>query len=111
MFARLTTYDLDAENASDAAEGFQPAIDRIRSLDGLVEAFFLVECDGSRGVSITLWESMDSMERSRVAASRARSEAAEEIGAEVTSTYEYKVGIRAGSAPVDDGAAPTPPAA
>ena len=45
---------------------------------------------------MTVWDSLDAMERSRVAATRARTDAAQEAGAEVTSTYEFEVGIHTG---------------
>ena len=104
MFARVTTYELPLGGASEAVESFQPAIERIRELDGLVEAFFLVERDGSHAISLTLWESLDAMERSRVAASRARIDAAGLIEAEVVSTHELEVGIRSAARPVVDAA-------
>ena len=103
MFARVTTYELEVGRASESIDLFQPAIDRVRDLDGFVDAFFLVERDGRHAISMTLWETLETMERSRVAASSARTEAASDAGAEVTSTYELEVGIRAGSA--DSGAA------
>lgn len=96
MFARLTTYQLEDGRASESIDVFEPAIDHIRTLDGLVDAYFLVERDGRRAVSMTLWESLHAMERSRVAASNARTEAARAAGAEVTSTVELEVAIRAG---------------
>ena len=46
---------------------------------------------------MTLWETLDTMERSRVGASSARTEAARDAGAEVTSTYEFEVGIHTGA--------------
>ena len=97
MFARVTTYDLHAGRASESIEAFGPAIDRIRSLEGLVDAYFLVERDGGRAVSLTVWDSVEAMERGRMAATRARNEAAEAAGAEVTSTYEYEVGVHSGA--------------
>ena len=59
---------------------FEPAIDGIRQLEGFVEGFFLVERDGLNAMTVTLWESFDAMERSRIAASRVRSEAADRGG-------------------------------
>jgi heme-degrading monooxygenase HmoA len=95
MFARVTTYELEEGRASESIEAFEPAIDRVRELDGFVDAMFLVERDGRHAVTLTLWESLDALERSRVTASSARNEAAREVAAEVTSTYELEVGIRA----------------
>ena len=97
MFARVTTYELAEGRASESITAFEPAMEHVRTLDGLVDAYFLVERDGRRAVTMTLWESLDAMERSRVAASSARSEAATEAGAAVTSTYELEVGIHLGN--------------
>ena len=94
MYARVTTYELDAQ-ADDPAPSFEKAIERIRELPGLVDASFLVESsEGTRALTITTWASLDAMEASRVAATRARSDAAREVGAEVTSTCEYAVRAR-----------------
>ena len=95
MFARVTTYELEEGRASESVTAFEPAIERIRTLNGLVDAFFLVERDGRRAVTVTIWETADDMERSRVAATTARTDAARSAGADVASTYEYEVGIRA----------------
>ena len=97
MFARVTTYELEEGRASESIEAFEPAIDRVRELDGFVDALFLVERDGRHAVTLTLWDSLDALERSRVTASSARNEAAREVAADVTSTYELEVGIRATS--------------
>ncbi len=98
MFARVTTYELAEGRASESIEAFEPAIESVRELEGLVDAYFMVERDGRHALTMTLWESLDAMERSRVAASRARTEAASHVAAEVTSTYELEVGIHAGAA-------------
>ena len=99
MFARVTTYELETDRAGDAVDAFAPAIETIRGLDGLVDAYFLVECGGDRALSMTIWESQDAMERSRVAAARARIEAAGEVDVEVLSTYEFEVGIHGDGSP------------
>ena len=98
MFARVSTYELEEGRASEAMAAFEPAIEGIRQLDGFVEGFFLVERDGLNAMSVTLWETFDAMERSRIAASRVRSEAAAEAGASVTSSHEYEVGLHTGMA-------------
>ncbi|HEX2303427.1 MAG TPA: hypothetical protein VHH57_07365 [Gaiella sp.] len=95
MFARVTTYELEEGRASESIDAFQPAIGRIQELDGFVDGFFLVERDGRHAMTMTLWESLDTMERSRVSATSARTEASREAGAEVLSTYEFEVGLRA----------------
>ena len=101
MYARVTTYELD-EQAGDATAAFETAIERIRALPGLVDASFLVEREhGARALTITTWETLAAMEASRVAATRARSDAAREVSAEVTTTCEYAVRARGVPEPAD----------
>ena len=95
MFARVSTYELEEGRAVEVVGAFGPALEDIRGLDGFVDGYLLVERDGGHAVSVTLWESIDAIERSRVAATKARMEAANQSGATVTSTYEYEVGIHA----------------
>lgn len=96
MVARVTTYELaESTTVSDATAAFAPAIDQIRRLGGLVDAYFLVERDGRRALSITFWDSRGAMEASRVPATIARTGAAERAGADVLSTYELEVAIHA----------------
>ena len=76
---------------------FEPAVDRLKDLDGFVDGYFLVERDGLHAITMTLWESVDAMERSRVSAARVRTEAAHEVDAAVTSTYELEVGVHLGA--------------
>ncbi len=98
MFARVTTYELAEGRASESISVFEPAVARIGELEGFVDGYFLVEKDGIHAITMTLWESLDTMERSRVSASSARTVAAHEVGATVTSTYELEVGIHFGAA-------------
>ena len=97
MFARVTTYELEDGRASESIEAFEPAIDAMRDLDGFVDALFLVEREGRHALTITLWENRDTMERGRITATRVRTEAAREARADVTSTYELEVALRAGA--------------
>ena len=41
MFARVTTYELVEGRASESIDAFQPAIDHVRELEGLVDAYFM----------------------------------------------------------------------
>jgi heme-degrading monooxygenase HmoA len=104
MFARVTTYELAKGRASESIDAFQPAVDHVRGLDGLVDVLVLVERDGRRAISMTLWSTLDAMERSRVAASSARTDAASGATAEITSTCEFEVGIRVPGAYATDDA-------
>ena len=94
MNARVSTYDLAPEKLDDGIRGFREAADRIRELEGLQEIFVLVDRENGQAVTVTLWEDAAAMTASRVAASRARSDAARTADGEVKSSCEYEVVIR-----------------
>ena len=94
MHARVSTYELSPDRVEEGIRGFREAMDRIRELDGLEEVFFLVDRENGQAVTITLWDDAATMTASRVAASRARSDAARAADGEVKSSCEYEVVIR-----------------
>ena len=96
MHARVSTYELAPEKLDDGIRGFREATDRIRQLEGIQEVFVLVDRENGQAVTITLWEDAQTMTSSRVAASRARSDAARTAYGEVKSSCEYEVVIREG---------------
>jgi hypothetical protein len=91
VHARVSTYDLSLEKLDEGIRSFRGAIDRIRQLEGLEEAFLLVDRENGQAVTITLWDGVGSMVASRVSASRARSDAARTADGEVKSTCEYEI--------------------
>jgi heme-degrading monooxygenase HmoA len=93
VHARISTYELALEKLEDGVWSFRAAIERIRGLDGFREAFLLVDRENGQAVTITLWEDAHAMASSRVAASRARSEAARAADGEVKSSGEYEIAI------------------
>lgn len=94
MFARVARYEIPAERIGEANGIFQEAIDQIRGMTGLAEAYLLVSPDSARVLTMTLWESQAAAEASRVTASRLRSEAAGSLGGSVVSAEEYEVAAR-----------------
>ena len=94
MHARVSTYELPLDKVEDGIRGFREATDRILELDGNQEVFVLVDRENGQAVTITLWNDAQAMAASRVAASRARSDAARAADGEVKSSCEYEVVIR-----------------
>jgi heme-degrading monooxygenase HmoA len=90
----MSTYDLSHDKLDEGIHSFREAIDRIRRLEGFQEAFLLVDRENGQAVTLTLWNDAGSMVSSRVAASRARSDAARAADGEVKSSGEYEVAIR-----------------
>ena len=96
MYARISTYELESGHTDEAVGSFRAAIERIQGLSGLRDAYFLVDDDGTRALTVTVWESAAAMEASRVAASSARIDAARAVGATVSSSCEYSVPVHVG---------------
>jgi heme-degrading monooxygenase HmoA len=94
VFARVGTYTIQSDRMDDAVKGFESALDRIRGLDGYKRGLILVSPEDDKAISITFWETREAMESSRVAASRARSDAARAADGEVESSGEYVIALR-----------------
>ena len=90
-FARLAIYDVPEDMQADARAGFEQAIERIRDLPGLHEAYLLLGTEGGRAVTLTFCESHDAMAASRVVASRVRTEAAAAVDGEIVSVEEFEI--------------------
>jgi heme-degrading monooxygenase HmoA len=91
VYARMSTYELPAEAGRDAEQAFREALRKIDQCPGLGEGMYLVSCDGSRAVTLTLWDSRAEMDASRVKATHLRMDAAHEVDAAIVSTEEFEV--------------------
>lgn len=93
MYARVSTYEGDAE---PLREGFQGQTEALEQLDGFERAYFLVEPDSGTAISITLWESKEALDASAEAANRMREDATKPSDAAITSVQSYEVAISVG---------------
>ncbi len=90
MYARMSSYELPADT-DEAASAFGDALAQVSECPGFVDGYYLVSCDEERVLTLTLWETRDEMEASRVKASRLRSDAARQLSIGVVSTEEFRV--------------------
>jgi len=93
VFARVAIYEVPGHRAADAVDGFREAIEQIEEMEGLREAYMLISPESGRALTMTIWGSRDAMERSRVRASRLRSEAAKSVEGGVFSVEEYQIAV------------------
>ena len=92
MFARIARYEVPPDRIIEAAGAFRDAVEAIRGLDGLVDAYVLAERESqAQLLTITVWETEAAMMASRVATSRARTEAVHTVGGSVESAAEYEI--------------------
>jgi heme-degrading monooxygenase HmoA len=94
-YARVSTYSFPLEQVDEAARSFEEAAERIRSLEGLKDVYVLLDAEQGQAITVTVWDGRTTLESSRVAASRARSEAAREVDGEVQTVREYIVALHA----------------
>ncbi len=88
MHARVSTYQFAADALDQAAEQFNSAMSQ---LDDMQNAVLLVDRTSGKGMTITYWESEETLASSRQAADRVRSAAAEASSGSILSVEEYEV--------------------
>jgi heme-degrading monooxygenase HmoA len=90
MFARVATYNGD----SDAlVRGFEAARGPLEQIDGFSHAYFCVDREHGKALTITLWESEEALKASAEQAHQLRTQATEPSGATTDSVTQYEVAI------------------
>jgi heme-degrading monooxygenase HmoA len=90
MHARVSTYG----GASDElVAGFDRATGPVQEIPGFAGAYFLVDRDGNKAMSVTLWESEEALEASVERANQLRQDAAGSIPIENVDHYEVAIQI------------------
>jgi heme-degrading monooxygenase HmoA len=88
MFARVATYNGDAD---ELVKGFDAARAPLEQIDGFSHAYFCVDRDHSRALTITLWETEEALEASAERAHQLRTQATEPSGATTDSVAQFEV--------------------
>ena len=92
MFARVSAYQAD-EDSDRLMEAFQETIGPLQQVEGFSHAYFLVDADTGRAVSMTIWESEGAMEASEAGGEERRQRRSEISGASVDSVDHFEVGL------------------
>ena len=93
MFARVARYRYPEERIDEAVDAFRAASEGLRTLEGNVGGYLLVDRDNSTALTVTFWESRLALEASEVQASRLRSDAINEVEGEVQAVDRCEVAI------------------
>ena len=94
MFARVSTYRGDADRL---LEGFAGVTEPLEAIDGFSHAYFMVDRETGKGMSITIWHSEEALNASVAKADELRKQGAEAGGAEVESVKHYEIGMTVGT--------------
>lgn len=94
MFARVSTYRGDGDRL---LEGFAEVTGPLEAMDGFSRAYFMVNRESGKGMSITVWESEEALNASAAKADELRSQGAEAGGAQIESVESYEIGMTVGT--------------
>ena len=90
MFARVSTYRGDGDRL---LQGFADVTGPLEAIDGFSRAYFMVDRENGKGMSITVWESEEALNASAASADELRSQGAEAGGATIESVEHYEIGM------------------
>jgi heme-degrading monooxygenase HmoA len=93
MFARVSTYHGDGDRL---LEGFADVTEPLQAIEGFSRAYFLIDRENGRGMSITVWDSEEALHASAAKADELRSQATAAGGAEIESVEHYEIGLTVG---------------
>ena len=94
MFARVSTYRGDGERL---LQGFADVTEPLAAIDGFSHAYFMVDRESGKGMSITFWNSENALLSSVEKADELRKQGSSAGGAEIESVQHYEIGLTVGS--------------
>jgi heme-degrading monooxygenase HmoA len=90
MFARVSTYRGDGDRL---LQGFADVTGPLEAIEGFSHAYFMVDRESGKGLSITVWETEEALNASAAKADELRSRGAEAGGATIESVEHYEIGM------------------
>jgi heme-degrading monooxygenase HmoA len=94
MFARVSTYTGDGDRL---LQGFADVTEPLEEIDGFSHAYFMVDRESGKGMSITIWTSEEALRASAAQADDLRSRGAAAGGAQIESVEHYEIGHTVGT--------------
>jgi heme-degrading monooxygenase HmoA len=94
MFARVSTYQGDPGQIDQGlAYDLENILPKVKQIDGFEGLYYLVDRESGKSLSITLWESEQTMRASEEEANRLRTESAQSASATVEDVQRYEVAL------------------
>jgi heme-degrading monooxygenase HmoA len=94
MFARVSTYRGDGDRL---LQGFADVSEPLMAIEGFSHAYFMIDRESGKGLSVTLWNSEEALRSSVEKADELRKQGASAGGAEVESVQHYEIGMTVGT--------------
>jgi heme-degrading monooxygenase HmoA len=93
QYARVSVYGADDTDALVA--GFESVTAELKQVDGFSHAYFMVNPNNRRGISITFWDDEDALRESSSRADELRQRGAGHASASVVSVDTFEVRLTA----------------
>lgn len=90
MWARVSTYQLPADDVDAAIQRFNQALGDVNE-PGLERAELLVDRSSGKALTITVWSSEETLQASVEAANQIRDSAAEEASVSILDVSHYEI--------------------
>lgn len=97
MFVRLARYDVPNHRIEEAVEAFEEAARELEGTDGLQGGYVLRDTESGGIVTLTLWDSRQSMDTSETRAAGLRKEAMQRVDGNVASVQTLDVEVEIGA--------------
>ena len=96
MYARVSFYDMGSSSRDDAAAAFEQARSAAEQMEGNQGGMLLVDPQGAKAITITLWESEQALQASEQQANQVRADAARTAGMSIRGVEPYEVALEFG---------------
>ncbi len=96
MHARVSFYDMAGASRDDAVTAFEGVRAALEEMQGNQGGLLLVNPDGGKAITITLWESEEALRASEEQANQMRQQAAGSAGMTISSVEPYEVALEFG---------------
>ena len=73
-------------------EGFESVTEQLEQIEGFSHAYFMVDRESGKAVSITIWESEDALTASSSKADELRKQGTQSTGTSIKSVDHYEIG-------------------
>lgn len=91
MHARVSTYQADDPDPDRLIEGFESVSAELEQMDGFSHAYFMVDRESGKAISVTIWKSEDALRAGSTKADELRQKGTQPSGASIISVDHYEI--------------------
>lgn len=95
MHARVSSYQ--ASDPQRLVEGFESVSGALEQVDGFSHAYFMVDRDSGKALSITIWDSEDALNASVAKADELRKQGTQSSATMIESVQHYEIPLTVGA--------------